>query len=95
MEVLKTMPFQVSQKIVEMVKLDNELHRQVAEQKKASHKALWDAVHAEYPELDEDANYSLRCEFAEQGIVMLDTGDCDHPAHKLASALGSMIKDIN
>ncbi len=95
MEVLKTMPFQVSEKIVELVNLDNKLQKQLNEQRKASHKALWDAVHNEYPELDEDANYSLRCEFAEQGIVMLETGDDSHPGRKLAQALGRMIKDVN
>jgi hypothetical protein len=95
MDVLKTMPFQVNNRIVEMVNADNELCRQLKEQKKASHDALWNAVHEEYPELEEEAQYILKCEYAEQGIVMLDTGECANPKHAIARALKSMMKDIN
>ena len=96
MEALKTMPFQVNNRIVELVNADNALRRQLKEQKEASKKALWDAVHEEYPELDMDENFSLKCEFAEQGVVMLDVyEDCTNPRHVMARALGKMLKDVN
>ncbi len=94
MNVLKAMPFQVNNKIVEMVKADKELTLKLKDQLKAAHKALWDAVHEEYPELGVEAQYTLKCEYSEQGIVMLDTADND-PASKLMSALGRLVKDIN
>jgi hypothetical protein len=95
MDVLKTMPFQVNNRIVEMVKADNALCRKLKEQEKASHKALWDAVHEEYPELEVEAPHTLKCEYAEQGIVMLDTSSCTNPGHAIARALSGMMKDIN
>jgi hypothetical protein len=95
MQNFKTLPFQVNQKIVDMVKADNELTRQLKDQLKASHKALWDAVHEEYPELELEAQYTLKCEYAEQDIVMLDAGGCTNPGHAIARALGGMLKDVN
>ena len=97
MENLKTLPFQVNDRIVELVKADDKLRKSLKEQEKAAHDALWSAVHEEYPELDVDADYSLNCQFAEQGIVMLTTnkGKCDNPKHVLARLLGQMAKEIN
>ncbi len=97
MKNLKTLPFQVNDKIVELVKADNEARKSLEVLAKASHDALWSAVHEEYPELDVDANYTLNCQFAGQGIVMLTTnkGKCDNPKHALARLLGKMVKEIN
>lgn len=68
---LKTLPFQVNQKIVDLSLKQDALKERHLKEKKQAHAELWAAVHSEYPELDNDGNYSLKCQFAEQGIVML------------------------
>lgn len=96
MDNFKTLPFQVNQRIVDLCKADSERHDRHQAEKDAAHKELWDAVHAEYPELDREGNFTMKCEYVDQGIVMLDTAkSCTDPKHALGRLLGRMIKDIN
>lgn len=97
MENLKTLPFQVNNKIVEMVVAEHELCKKFRAQELEAHNALWSAVHEQYPELDVKGNYALNCEFARQGVVMISTAkaECDNPKHALARLLGKMVKEIN
>lgn len=88
---LKTLPFQVSQRIVDLTIADDELTKRFNAERKASHKNLWDEIHKEYPELDNDAGYTLRCEYAEQGVVMLDIGG-KPTKHELGQLLKHMLK---
>ena len=75
MKTFKTLPFQVSQKIVDLSIIQDATTKRHEEESRQAHKILWDAVHSEYPELDQDANYMLKCEFSKQGIVMLVSRD--------------------
>jgi len=97
MKNLKQLPFQVSQRIVDLCREDNELKTRLKVEFKASHEKLWAAVHDEYPELDVNGVFSLACRYIEQDIVMLEVseGRCSHGMDGLKEAIGRMLKDIN
>ena len=67
----KALPFQVNQKIVDLCIAKSELNDRHEKEEKEGHVRLWAAVYEEYPELDGDASFTLKTEFAEQGVVML------------------------
>lgn len=92
MKDIKTLPFQVSAKIVALAEADTMLHKRFKAELEASHVRLWEAVHAEYPELDEDGGYQLDCSYAEQGVVMLKTHE---KKSGVSEMLHRMMKDIN
>ena len=92
MNEIKTLPLQVTQSIVDLALADTALRKRHKAEQEAAHIVLWDAVHNQYPELDDDANYSLNCQFAEQGVVMLELREKER---NLGAMLSRMIKDIN
>ena len=92
MKELETLPFQVSQRIVDLCLEDTALNKRHAIARKAAHKKLWDAVHEEYPELEKDANYNLACSFAKQGVVMLEVAQ---GSARIKGVIEKILKDFN
>lgn len=71
-QVLMTkLPIKVSQNIVDILKEKHALKVKFNEDKKALHEKLWEQVHSEYPDLDQEVNYSLNSEFIDGDIVIL------------------------
>lgn len=93
MNKLKTLPLQVSQRIVDLAIADTKLQECLKEQRLASHRILWAEVHKEYPELEKEAGYTLKCEYAEQGIVMLETSSKPE-GRGLGEFLSKVLKDM-
>ena len=90
MKDFKTFPFPVNDVIVALAKKDNDLLRKHKAEQKASNQVLWAAIHSQYPELDIDANYVLKCEYVEQGIAMLDTAK----SNGLPESLSKLLKAL-
>lgn len=88
----KKLPFQVSQAITELCVADSALNDTHKIEREASHKRMWDAVNKEHPELDDDGNYTLKCEFAKQGIVML--AEHEHGANCIKGKIEALFKRI-
>ena len=91
------LPVQVPEHIAKLMLESQERRRAFKIADKAAQVTLWAAVHAEYPELDKDDNFTLDGEYSEQGVVMLKEADsCGNDALKSALRdLASKLKDLN
>lgn len=94
MQNFKTLPFQVNQAILDIAREDNELQKRHEKEQKAMHKKLWQTIHAEYPELDPDSNFCLKCEYIDQGIIMLDIGKTNDKIKMLAQLLKGLSRSV-
>lgn len=97
-----SLPLQVSPALAAAVKADNiereakldritQMRREIAEELKASHAALWSAVYAEHPTLDPKCNYQLDGTNDEIGVVILQEKPYEPDASKLKAALSAAL----
>lgn len=66
------LPVAVSPALVEIAREKQALSKKQKEEELALHEKFWDAVHAEYPLLSREANYSCSARYIDAGIVVLE-----------------------
>ena len=80
-------PIQVNDKVVDAIRERNATKKRLEQEDRQSHDKLWETVYEQYPELDQDKNYTLHSRFIDSGVVMLIEKDEDSPLGRLGEAL--------
>lgn len=73
------LPVPVSKSIIDLMLARNEILAAHKLEQEKLHDELWAAIHAEFPSLDTNANYSIDSEYIEAGVAMLkNRKPCNH-----------------
>lgn len=88
------LPIQLPAHIVELVKAKKTIVDELTLAADTAHAALWDAVHAEYPDLKREDNHTLNTQYMDQGVVMLEDDDDDCGCGQMPDSLKQMLMGI-